>query len=424
MRAFSGRLLGIAFLAMLLAFGWLTYAIYTKKFVDIVPAEVHTSNVGLQLNKRADVKLRGVIVGEVRSIDVVGDGAVLNLAMDPGRIDDIPANVSALIVPKTLFGEKYVALQMPDEPSSKPLAADGVISQAEVPIEVEEVLTDIYPLLQAVRPADLSATLNAMATALEGRGDRIGDNFVRLNGYLTKFNPLVPQLVDDLEALGEVSDVYADIMPELARLLENSTFTGKTVVAQEAELRELLTSVDALAVTTEQFLVDNGEALEEVGRTSTPITDLLARYSPEFPCLFQGLVGYTPRAAESFRGHTLHIVLETLPTQPRAYGPPDDPVYNAEFGPGCQSLPTPPYSQQNPGPQPGRPVVESGGVEGSHGKFRASPQDVGAWLSERQPSLYDDQRTRNRLSTMLGMPSDTVPDVSGLLLGSALAGER
>jgi len=198
MKTLSGRFLGIAFLAMLLGFGWLTYAIYNKQFVDFVPAQVRTSSIGLQLSERADVKLRGVVVGEVRTIEVVDEGAVLNLALIPDRVDDIPEDVSALIVPKTLFGEKYVALQMPSEPSSEPLPPNGVIEQAKIPIEVEEVLTDVYPLLQAVRPADLSATLNAFATALEGRGDRIGDNFVRLNGYLTKFNPLVPAMVDDL----------------------------------------------------------------------------------------------------------------------------------------------------------------------------------------------------------------------------------
>ncbi len=45
--------------------------------------QVETSRVGLQLPKHADVKLRGVIVGEVRDIRVEGDGAVLDLALNP-----------------------------------------------------------------------------------------------------------------------------------------------------------------------------------------------------------------------------------------------------------------------------------------------------------------------------------------------------
>jgi phospholipid/cholesterol/gamma-HCH transport system substrate-binding protein len=311
---------------------------------------------------------------------------------------------------------------MPEDPSPRPLAADDVIRQAEVPIEVEEVLTDIYPLLRAVKPAELAGTLEALATALDGRGDRIGDNLVRLDGYLTKLNPLVPDLVDDLEALGEVSEVYADVLPELARTLENLTKTGRTVVDQEEELNALLTDVSALADTTEEFLDDNGGALEEVVRTSTPITDLLSQYSPEFPCLFQGLVGWTPRAAETFRGYVFHINLELLPTQPSGYTSADDPTYDADFGPECLTLPDPPYDQDNPGPQPDYRVYAAGGVEGDHHKFRASPEDVAAWYSEQQPSLYDDRETRDRLAGVLGVPRGDVTDLSGLLLGPALGG--
>ncbi len=43
-------------------------------------------------------------------------------------------------------------------------------------IEVEKVLSDLYPLLRTVQPAEINQTLNALATALEGRGDKLGQN--------------------------------------------------------------------------------------------------------------------------------------------------------------------------------------------------------------------------------------------------------
>src|SRR5918994_647013 len=144
-RAVSGRVLGIGFLALLLLFVWLTYAVYNKKFVDYVPVDVRTSSIGLQLNTRADVKLRGMIVGEVRSAESDGEGAVLHVALQPDKVEEIPDNVSALILPKTLFGEKYVALQVPADPAAHAIEADDVIEQASVPIEVEQVLNDAYP---------------------------------------------------------------------------------------------------------------------------------------------------------------------------------------------------------------------------------------------------------------------------------------
>ena len=82
--------------------------------------------------------------------------------------------MSARIVPKTLFGEKYVALQVPQRPSARSIRAGDVISESRVAIEVEKVLSDIYPLLRTVQPAQLNYTLTALADALEGRGDEAG----------------------------------------------------------------------------------------------------------------------------------------------------------------------------------------------------------------------------------------------------------
>ena len=38
------------------------------------------------------------------------------------------------------------------------------------------MLNDLLPLLHTVQPAELNATLNTLATALEGRGERLGEN--------------------------------------------------------------------------------------------------------------------------------------------------------------------------------------------------------------------------------------------------------
>ena len=60
------RVLGVAFLVLVIFSVWLTYAVFTKKFVDFVPVTLKTASIGLQLPALADVKIRGVIVGDVR----------------------------------------------------------------------------------------------------------------------------------------------------------------------------------------------------------------------------------------------------------------------------------------------------------------------------------------------------------------------
>ena len=57
--------------------------------------------------------------------------------------DEIPDNVTAQIVPKTLFGEKYVELTVPSDPSAEPLQAGATIKQTEMPVEVERVVNKL-----------------------------------------------------------------------------------------------------------------------------------------------------------------------------------------------------------------------------------------------------------------------------------------
>ena len=75
------------------------------------------------------------------------------------------------------------------------------------------MLSDLYPLLRTVEPAELNMTLNALATALEGRGDQIGENLETVDAYLKRLNPQIPALVEDLRLTAQVSDTYADVLP-------------------------------------------------------------------------------------------------------------------------------------------------------------------------------------------------------------------
>ena len=122
---------------------------------------------------------------------------------------------------------------IPDEPAAA--AAQGRRRRssrtARSPIELEQVLDDLYPLLRTVQPAELNSTLNALATALEGRGDQLGDNLETLDGYLKRMNPQMPALIDDLKLLGHgLRHLRRRAARDLAATLRNTVKTGNTLV--------------------------------------------------------------------------------------------------------------------------------------------------------------------------------------------------
>ena len=255
------KALGIVFLALMVTGVWATYGVFTKKFTDYDEVTVKASRIGLQLPENADVKIKGVIVGEVLDFRPTTEGADITLGLYQDRVTQIPADVTASILPKTLFGEKFVSLIVPPEASADAIAAGDVIERTQLSIEVETVLSDLYPLLRAVQPADLNMTLNAIATALEGRGDQLGESLETLDGYLTRFNPELPALIEDLRLTAEVSDTYADVLPEVATILRNTITTTTTLEGREEKLQALFNDVTKLATVAERFSRDNGDNL-------------------------------------------------------------------------------------------------------------------------------------------------------------------
>ena len=75
---------GVAFVALLGGALTLSVLPYRKAFTPVTWVTLRADHTGLQLNPGADVKLRGVVVGEVRDDrQPTGSGARLRLALDP-----------------------------------------------------------------------------------------------------------------------------------------------------------------------------------------------------------------------------------------------------------------------------------------------------------------------------------------------------
>src|SRR5215211_2693597 len=165
-----------------------TVAIYDRAFSSDALVSMHTDRVGNQLKPNADVKVRGVVVGTVSTITASAAGADIQLSIDPDKLNLLPSNISARLLPKTLFGQRYISLVIPDEPSSTPLADGDRIRQdtSERAIELERALRDLIEVLQAVQPQKLASTLGAISQALENRGKPLGETMVALDAYLAK----------------------------------------------------------------------------------------------------------------------------------------------------------------------------------------------------------------------------------------------
>lgn len=342
------QIYGMIFLVIAAMFVVLSVAFYRKTFTSVVPVTLETDHLGNQLRTGADVKLRGLIVGEVRDIRPDGDHAVLDLALDPDQISRIPANVTARLLPKTLFGERYVALQTPEAPSGK-LAEGAVIGQDRTSsaIEIEQVLDDLMPVLQAIQPEKLSATLTAMSTALKGQGKEVGDTLVQLGAYLEKITPSLPDLKVNIQRLADVADTYAQAGPELLTALRDLTVTTQTVVEQRGQLQNLYATLTNTSIDLGNFLAANKDNIINLASTSESTLAVLAKYAPEYPCLLKQLVDAIPSADAAFGKGTDHpdvtrVTIEITASRGKYLPGVDTPRYDDKRGPRCYPVGHPP----------------------------------------------------------------------------------
>jgi phospholipid/cholesterol/gamma-HCH transport system substrate-binding protein len=351
-RAEHARLFGagLAFITAIALLIGLSIAIYNKAFSDFTVVTVKAENAGLQLAEFGDVRRHGALVGRVHSVSNDGREAVIKLDLSPAAAKDIPENISVEILPTTLFGQKFVSIVDPSNPSPKSLSDGDVIpsSRVHTNVELQKILADLFPLLRSIRPADLSSTLYALATALRGRGDQIGETFVKLDNYLTTMNVHLPTLQQDLVLLARVSRTYAIAAPDLVRMLHNATTTAHTVSDKEAQLRGFFTDVTGLGKTSTRVLTDNEGNIVRAAASSQPLLGLLDTYSPELPCLLNGASRYAGRLNEIFAGGRVRQSMTLAANQHRPYDQRDIPVYGEHRGPECYGLPYP--KQPLPGP--------------------------------------------------------------------------
>ena len=258
------QLAGVVLIATLAALVALSIAIYNKQFTNFTTVTVKAERAGLQLAKFGDVRLHGALVGRVSSIENDGKLAVITLSLSPDAARTIPDDVSVRILPTTLFGQNFLELVPPDPGTSAGPMRDGVVipaSRVETNVELQTILADLYPLLRSVRPADLNATLYALAHALQGKGDQLGDTLVSLEDYLSRMNTELPRLRKDLTLLSEVSRTYELAAPDLIKVLKNATVTARTVTQKKSDLARALSSLTGLARTSRVTLSENEQRL-------------------------------------------------------------------------------------------------------------------------------------------------------------------
>jgi phospholipid/cholesterol/gamma-HCH transport system substrate-binding protein len=422
------RLVGLVFLVVIGLLIWLSLALYNQQFTTVDMVTLHTDSVGNEMHPDAQVLVRGVQVGEVRSISSNGSGATLQLAIQPSMVNELPANVSAEMVPTTLFGDRYVDLILPATPVAQHLGNGSVIAQdrSKDAVELEAVLNNLEPLLTAVQPQNLSITLTALSQALQGRGSELGHTLVQLNSYLEKFDPDLPALDTDISELVQVTKTYSAAAPDIVSALNNFAITSQTIVRQQQDLVALFATVTQATQNLDSFLTANQDNIIGLTTNGLPTLHILERYAPSFPCTLEDLAKFVPNIDKVLGAGTdqpgLHATVHVVQPQANAAEPlgnylpnKDNPIYGDNTGPHCYPVPFPGIAL-NDGVTP-----PSAGVGLSASGATTSAASAGNGLSLAN-SAQENELINELSGATLGVNPRSLPGWSSMLVGPLYRG--
>lgn len=311
-------------------------------FSDEVHVSAQVDDIGGALAAGADVKVRGVIVGHLASVESHDGGVRLELVIDGDAASEISRDVSARILPASVFGTSFVDLAAPESATGSHLTAGQVIEQdrRESTLELQDTLDSTYRVMTAVKPADLSITLEALADALDGRGEQIGTTMETLNSFLGRLNEQSPLIKEDLALLATNLETLAKVSPDLLDAVDSGLVTARTIVAKRAQLTSILAGGTALADEADRLLTEQEKPFTVTIRHAATVVDAVFDNRTGIAASFRNFVAFGTEAKGVFAGGpwmATDVVIKTGDDAP--YTAADCPVFGPVRGDNCGGAP-------------------------------------------------------------------------------------
>jgi phospholipid/cholesterol/gamma-HCH transport system substrate-binding protein len=253
----------------------------------------------------SDVKVYGVNVGAVKHFELHEGRARIQLRLKDG--EQIPKDAVARIRAKTLFGEKYVDLDIRglDERKGPFFRAGDTIEHTEGGFELEAVLADLYPLLDpkqgGIDGTELLTVIHNLAEGGRGLGDEVNRTLVngaKVSGVFADNNDKTAQFLHDFAA---VSDQLADSADDLVGLADAGNAVLPVLNTHEAELVKILQQTGRLSNDVADLLLGNKPFVDAaLGDGSKAVQVLYSNRTLVVPLVI-GLRQYVQTLTEAIR---------------------------------------------------------------------------------------------------------------------------
>lgn len=217
----------------ILLFLWVTFGGPTP--FKAKPYEIKVPfNEATQLAEQSDVRISGVNIGKVQSIELAPNGKQALATVDvEDKYAPLPKSTRAILRTKTLLGETYIELT-PGDRNGPELADGGSVPEANVAESVQ--LDEIFRTFDPETRAAFQSWMQEAAVAINGQGQALSYAIGEFEPTFTDFDKLFRVLDTQRVAVGQ--------------LFRNGAITFRALRGREGELASLIKSSNAVFQTT------------------------------------------------------------------------------------------------------------------------------------------------------------------------------
>jgi phospholipid/cholesterol/gamma-HCH transport system substrate-binding protein len=274
----------------------------------------------------AEVTYRGVTVGSVGSLHLLPHGIRVDLHLDNCGSPRIPANSIAIVADRSVVGEQYVNLVVPNgtPPSPRGLAAHsriGSMTTNRLPVATQTLLVNMDRFVNSVPLKDLKTVVDELGRAVNGRGDDLQHLLDASDALLTTANEPsnVKATLALIEQSGSVLQTQLDEQPALRSFTHSLNLLSQQLKASDPDIRHLFATGPGDLATVQKFIQDNRTDLGVTLANLITVGDLLVQHRDgieEILELYPALAAAGPSVVKQEGGAyvgQLGLVLQTTP---------------------------------------------------------------------------------------------------------------
>lgn len=265
--------------------GYMTLTVGKFQFGPVTNIKV-IFNSASGIMKDSAVMIAGVEVGKVKKISLEDSKAVMIVTLNEHV--KVSKNVKAIVRAKSLLGEKFVEL-IPST-SSDFLKEGDVIKNTVTPIEIDQLITTLGPLmlklgpvLEKINPEDLTDMFKTISVALKGKEQHISRIINNVDGLLTFFQKSEKKfgnIISNVDSLSsEANGLLANNKGSLSRIVNN---TDKLMSNFGGRADQLAKKVDVISSNLQDITNDLQKHSPKIISNVTSITTDIKEVSKNF----------------------------------------------------------------------------------------------------------------------------------------------